>query len=85
MVISVATPSFILYFPSIPKIQIILTPKTTDQLRLLLISVHIIVRNRLTPPAIRKMLRDFVPFKKLATQLVAPVNATITIKTLLNS
>lgn len=35
IVIKVPTPSFILYFPSIPKIQIILTPNTIDQLRVL--------------------------------------------------
>ena len=85
IVISVVVPSFILYFPSMPKIQTTLAPRITDPLRVLFISVHNIVKKRLTPPAIKKVLRDLVPFKKLATQLVAPVNPTMTSKTLLNS
>lgn len=85
IVISVVAPSFILYLPIMPKIQTMLAPRITDPLRVLCISVHTIVKKRLTPPAIKKILRDFVPFKKLATQLVAPVNATMTSKTLLNS
>ena len=85
IVISVVAPSFILYLPSIPKIQTTLAPRITDPLRVLYISVHTIVKKRLTLPTIKKILRDFVPFKKLATQLVPAVNATMTTKTLLNS
>ena len=83
--INVPVESFILYFPSIPKMHMTLIPKITDQLTVLCISVHVIVKKRLIPPAMRKILREFVLFKKLATQLVAPVNAIITSKTLLNS
>jgi hypothetical protein len=62
-----------------------LTPRITDPLRVLLIPVQRSERKSATHPAIKKILRDVVPFRRLATQLVAAVRPTMVMSTLLNS
>ena len=85
MIIRVVVDSFCLCFHTIPNNATILNPSTTEPLIVLSKSVPIIARKSDTPPAIKKTLRDFVHFIRLATQLVTAVRPTMTRSTLLNS
>ena len=85
MRVSTATESFCRCFDTIQKSPRTPAPSMSDPLIVLLIFVPRTVSIRATPPAIKKILSDFVHFMRLATHVVAAVSATITISVLLNS